>query len=1028
MKVMQEALGMESSNHMKGLQVFIGEIRNCATKEQEEKRVEKELAKIRQKFCPPAQRDGRLSGMLSQPKPISGYDKKKYVWKLLYAYMLGYEIDFGHIQAVELCSSPKFSEKTAGYLAISLLLSDNAKILTLVVNSVKNDMQSSNEQISALALNTVANIGGSEFADNLFQDISKMLLSANMAYTPYIKRKACICLLRLYRKDQDALQPEVWRKELCAMFQDRDIGLLTSVSGFMIAILEQSSFPVTEWMEVAPSVAHCLHNMVQGDCPEHYEYYHVPAPWLQTKLLRILQFFPVSRFEPETLQRMNAILHSILTKPAAQRAPAVMGAAGKKRGKADAERQNRSNAEHAILFEAMNLMIHLEDRCDMETLRTAAGLLGAFISSTDPNIRYLGLETMARLASMTGTYEHLERYKNLILEKMHETDISIRRQALNLLYALCRPDNWLAIVDNLLEILSQSDALLQEELVLKIAILAEKNAPNFSMHVDVVFRMLEFAPASVGDDVWYRVVQVVTGFEDGMNDNEKKKLQRHAAMKAFQHLTGQHPHETLVKLGAYMVGEFGHQLGDVAPRAKFEALAGHYARGSSQVKAITVLACVKLLNEHEVLRTDVFRMLEDLQDSQDIELQQRACELLQLVRDEDLLEDVLCPMPQYSESVQQNNPLVTRLKFQSKSRAHTRAQLEEAARSEGGVYKPGSNPSGRSLFKEGYDSQRGSENGELPLPPRSPKTSGRGRGGSNSGDSASGSDSDSDGGGGPGGQGGGIKDLWTQLCIMPQGSLFISPSLRIEMKQEYTAFTGRLSFLFQNRGKEPISNMRVMLPDADFMRARQHSQLQSAVNPGQQAEHHVEVQIVKPFLQPMRYLVEYQDGSRGIQQVTLMLPAIMTKFVSPAEISMEQFRPFFESLTGPQEALAVGQAKYPPNQWPNYFTKGFNMFFLRESTPQAMFAAGTLHTSTPDAAQQGKFLTVPVLVRAEYDGQRRMVRLTVRSQHPEVSTSLLKIVESYLLVPQQANGNQNGGGGAPGGPPGGYPPPGAGYG
>merc|ERR1719343_787487 len=148
MKGLQEALGIEAPTHMKGLQVFIADIRNCPNKEQEEKRVEKELAKIRQKF--------------QNPK-LSGYDKKKYVWKLLYAYMLGYDIDFGHLQAVELCSSPKFSEKTAGYLAISLLLSDNAEIVRLVVNSVKNDMNSQNEHIACLALNTVANIGGAEF-------------------------------------------------------------------------------------------------------------------------------------------------------------------------------------------------------------------------------------------------------------------------------------------------------------------------------------------------------------------------------------------------------------------------------------------------------------------------------------------------------------------------------------------------------------------------------------------------------------------------------------------------------------------------------------------------------------------------------------------------------------------------------------------------------------------------------------------------------------------------------------------------
>ena len=35
------------------------------------------------------------------------YDRKKYVWKLLYIYMLGYDVEFGHKQAADLIPTPK---------------------------------------------------------------------------------------------------------------------------------------------------------------------------------------------------------------------------------------------------------------------------------------------------------------------------------------------------------------------------------------------------------------------------------------------------------------------------------------------------------------------------------------------------------------------------------------------------------------------------------------------------------------------------------------------------------------------------------------------------------------------------------------------------------------------------------------------------------------------------------------------------------------------------------------------------------
>ena len=59
-----------SYNSIRGLTILISDIRNCTTKLDENKRVEQELEKIRKKF--------------GSTKGVSGYDKKKYIWKLLY--------------------------------------------------------------------------------------------------------------------------------------------------------------------------------------------------------------------------------------------------------------------------------------------------------------------------------------------------------------------------------------------------------------------------------------------------------------------------------------------------------------------------------------------------------------------------------------------------------------------------------------------------------------------------------------------------------------------------------------------------------------------------------------------------------------------------------------------------------------------------------------------------------------------------------------------------------------------------------
>lgn len=146
-------------------QTFISDIRACQSKEAEKTRVDKELGKIRKKFTSSSNISGACSDQgcwklrigciflltmcLMQPF-CTDYDKKKYIWKLLYIYMLGYDVEFGHKQACDLIPAGKYvqiwiacggqccwcmgcmvldpthryAEKQVGYTAASVLLNE----------------------------------------------------------------------------------------------------------------------------------------------------------------------------------------------------------------------------------------------------------------------------------------------------------------------------------------------------------------------------------------------------------------------------------------------------------------------------------------------------------------------------------------------------------------------------------------------------------------------------------------------------------------------------------------------------------------------------------------------------------------------------------------------------------------------------------------------------------------------------------------------------------------------------------------
>ena len=193
----------------RGLHNFIAEIRNCQTKEEERGRVDKELANIRSKFS---------------AQGLNSYQKKKYVWKMCYIYMLGYDVDFGHVEFISLLSSTKYQEKNVGYMAVSLLLKSGDPMMTLVINSMRNDIVGRDPAATALALAAVSNIGASDLTESLCQDVQRLVTTPPLSVAEmfqigsregidnpqemlhsrrcFLVKKASLCLLQLFRNDR----------------------------------------------------------------------------------------------------------------------------------------------------------------------------------------------------------------------------------------------------------------------------------------------------------------------------------------------------------------------------------------------------------------------------------------------------------------------------------------------------------------------------------------------------------------------------------------------------------------------------------------------------------------------------------------------------------------------------------------------------------------------------------------------------------------------------------------------------------
>ena len=97
--------------------------------------------------------------------------------QLLYIYILGWNVDFGHLEAVNLISATRYSEKQIGYLAVTLFLHEQHELIHLVVNSIRKDLLDNHEPNNCLALHAIANVGGREMGEALSGEVHTLLMS-----------------------------------------------------------------------------------------------------------------------------------------------------------------------------------------------------------------------------------------------------------------------------------------------------------------------------------------------------------------------------------------------------------------------------------------------------------------------------------------------------------------------------------------------------------------------------------------------------------------------------------------------------------------------------------------------------------------------------------------------------------------------------------------------------------------------------------------------------------------------------------
>ena len=194
---------------------FIRQVRAAKTATDERAIISKESALIRNAF----REEDKVNAQTNMAK-------------LLFIHLMGYPSYFGQVQSVKLIASPNFSDKRIGYLAMVLLVSEDNDIFLLVTNTLKSDLNSSDpfvqpysftcRYVVGLALTAAANVCAEAMARDIFTDVLQKLSSSN----PFIKKKACLCMISILNKIPEMVEDMM--KTLPSLLADEDHGVLIS--------------------------------------------------------------------------------------------------------------------------------------------------------------------------------------------------------------------------------------------------------------------------------------------------------------------------------------------------------------------------------------------------------------------------------------------------------------------------------------------------------------------------------------------------------------------------------------------------------------------------------------------------------------------------------------------------------------------------------------------------------------------------------------------------------------------------------
>ncbi|KAJ6340210.1 hypothetical protein OIU77_008047 [Salix suchowensis] len=366
------------------------------------------------------------------------------------------DMSWASFHAIECISSPAFSHKKIGYLAISQSFSESTPVILLISNQLRKDLKSGNEFEVSLALDCLSRIGTVDLCRDLASEVFILMSSSKV----FIRKKAIGVVLRLFEKYPDAVR--VCFKKLVESLEGSDSPIVSAVVG---VFCELSAKDPRSYLPLAPEFYRILVDSKNN--------------WVLIKVLKI--FVKLAPLEPRLAKRLVEPICDHMRKTGAK----------------------------SLVFECIRTVVTSFTEYE-SAMKLAAEKIREFLMEDDPNLKYLGLHAISIMAPK-HLWAVLEN-KDVVIQSLSDEDPNIKLESLRLVMAMASESNLMETCRVLVNYALKSDPDFCNEILGSILSTCCQNVYeviiDFDWYVSLLGEMSRIPNCKKGEEIENQLIDI----------------------------------------------------------------------------------------------------------------------------------------------------------------------------------------------------------------------------------------------------------------------------------------------------------------------------------------------------------------------------------------------------------------------------------------------------------------------------------------------------------------------------------------